>query len=80
MLLLGFRQLLLKSGLLLLRLCELLLELGQLLLESGLLLLRLCKLLLELGHLLAADEQVIGITGNEHGYWHGDAITDSTVS
>jgi hypothetical protein len=34
--------------------------------------------LLELGHLLAADEQVIGITG--HGYWLGHAITDSTVS
>jgi hypothetical protein len=38
------------------------------------------QLLLELGHLPAADEQVIGITGDEHGYWHGHAITDSTVS
>ena len=32
------------------------------------------ELLLELGHLGAADEQVIGITGQEH------SITDSTVS
>jgi hypothetical protein len=44
------------------------------------------QLLLELGHLSAADEQVIGIPGHGqvllhgHGYWHGHAITDSTVS